>query len=80
MANDYGPEQYVILEAMTDEEYEQWQTSSLTPEEWRFLADDKSCEWFARCENRATHFEPHPILRAVPCCDRCAALVARVLL
>lgn len=30
-----------------------------------------TCGWFARCENDATHFQPHPVLAAVPCCDRC---------
>lgn len=34
------------------------------------------CEWFAACENPATHEEPHPVLGAVPCCDRCAKVGA----
>jgi hypothetical protein len=29
------------------------------------------CEWFAGCQNEATHLEPHPILPPVPACDRC---------
>ena len=32
------------------------------------------CEWFALCENQATHDEPHSSLGSVPCCDRCATL------
>ena len=30
------------------------------------------CRWFLRCDNPATTTVPHPILGAVPCCDRCA--------
>lgn len=30
-----------------------------------------TCAWFPRCENDATHFQSHPVLDAVPCCDRC---------
>lgn len=33
------------------------------------------CEWFALCENEATHHEPHPVLGDVPRCDRCAKVV-----
>lgn len=33
-----------------------------------------TCEWFALCENAATHDEPHPVLGGVPCCDRCAKI------
>jgi hypothetical protein len=29
------------------------------------------CQWFALCDNPATHDEPHPILGTVPTCDRC---------
>lgn len=32
------------------------------------------CKWFALCTNDATHLKPHPILREVPCCDRCAQI------
>lgn len=34
----------------------------------------RRCEWFALCENEASHYEPHSILGSVPCCDRCATL------
>lgn len=37
---------------------------------------DIVCQWWVMCGNPATKFEPHPILGAVPICDRCAALVA----
>ncbi len=30
------------------------------------------CEWFALCANPAIREEPHPILGAVPICDRCS--------
>lgn len=29
------------------------------------------CEWFARCENEATHLVRHVVLGAVPTCERC---------
>lgn len=29
------------------------------------------CQWFALCENQATHTMTHPILGEVPICDRC---------
>lgn len=29
------------------------------------------CEWFALCTNPATDTEPHPVLGAVPICERC---------
>ena len=35
-----------------------------------------ACEWFAGCTNAATHAEPHPVLTAVPTCDRCARIGA----
>lgn len=35
------------------------------------------CEWFALCENPATGTTPHPILGAVPTCDRCAKRAGR---
>lgn len=31
------------------------------------------CEWFAMCANAATTTREHPILGAVPICDRCDA-------
>ena len=31
-----------------------------------------TCEWFALCGNVPTQMVPHPILGAVPTCDRCA--------
>lgn len=31
------------------------------------------CEWFALCDNEATTEMPHPILGAVPICERCKA-------
>lgn len=37
------------------------------------------CEWFALCENPATHFEAHTILGAVPCCERCASIARGVI-
>lgn len=33
---------------------------------------DTVCAWFAGCSNSATHLEPHPVLGAVPACDRCS--------
>lgn len=32
-----------------------------------------ACEAFALCTNAATVALPHPVLTAVPSCDRCAA-------
>lgn len=32
------------------------------------------CQWFARCDNYATHAEPHPMLGFVPACDRCVKI------
>lgn len=29
------------------------------------------CRWFALCDHQATSTMPHPILGAVPICDRC---------
>lgn len=34
-----------------------------------------TCEWFARCQRNATTLEPHPVLGAVPTCDRCSAFI-----
>lgn len=31
-----------------------------------------TCRWFLRCTNPATTTAQHPILGAVPCCDKCA--------
>ena len=30
------------------------------------------CQWFLKCKNEATVYVPHPILKKVPSCDRCA--------
>lgn len=30
------------------------------------------CEWFALCDRPATTYVQHPVLGAVPCCQRCA--------
>lgn len=35
-----------------------------------------ACEWFALCENPADVALPHPVLTAVPTCNRCAARYA----
>lgn len=37
---------------------------------------DPTCKWFARCGRSATGTTPHPVLGAVPTCDRCAAFAA----
>jgi hypothetical protein len=37
------------------------------------MEDTMTCEWFALCDNEATGVYRHPILGAVPICDRCAA-------
>jgi hypothetical protein len=34
-----------------------------------------ACQWFARCGNDATTTRRHPVLGAVPICDRCNARV-----
>lgn len=39
-------------------------------------ATEGLCEWFAGCGNKATKTEAHPILGAVPICDRCADKIA----
>lgn len=36
------------------------------------------CQWFAHCENEATTTKSHPVLGAVPACDRCAAKIDRI--
>jgi hypothetical protein len=33
--------------------------------------EEYGCQWFALCDEPATHFQPHPVLTAVPCCDGC---------
>lgn len=35
----------------------------------------QKCEWFLLCENEATCKTPHPILKWVPTCERCAKFV-----
>ena len=37
---------------------------------------EQRCEWFALCDNTATHIEPHPILKYVPTCDKCGDFIA----
>lgn len=41
------------------------------------LVDDHEivCQWFARCDHRATRLRSHPVLDEVPICDRCDARV-----
>lgn len=34
-----------------------------------------ACQWFAKCDHQATVMEPHPILGAVPTCERCSAFI-----
>jgi hypothetical protein len=34
-------------------------------------ATGPTCEWFANCGQPATGTTPHPVLSAVPTCDRC---------
>jgi hypothetical protein len=36
------------------------------------------CQWFVTCDHPATTTEPHPILGAVPICDRCKAKIAAI--
>jgi hypothetical protein len=30
------------------------------------------CEWYALCTNKADGTVAHPVIGAVPCCQRCA--------
>lgn len=39
---------------------------------------EKKCEWFVLCDNAAVATEPHPILGAVPICQRCADMLVRL--
>jgi hypothetical protein len=32
---------------------------------------EELCEWFALCDHQATGTLDHPVLGAVPICDRC---------
>lgn len=34
-----------------------------------------ACEQYALCENDAAYLVPHPVLGAVPTCERCAERV-----
>lgn len=38
--------------------------------------DDQRCQWFALCDHRADGVVAHPILGAVPTCQRCADMLA----
>lgn len=50
-------------------------TSSTDGQTAEVVACDRVlCQWFARCDNYATHAEPHPILGSVPACDRCPGI------
>ena len=37
---------------------------------------ERVCAWFASCRNPADRLEQHPVLGAVPACDRCLERVA----
>jgi hypothetical protein len=37
---------------------------------------ERVCAWFATCRNPADRLEQHPVLGAVPACDRCLGRVA----
>ncbi len=41
-------------------------------------AETMTCEWFALCTNEATGMYEHPILGAVPICQRCADKVDKL--
>ena len=43
-----------------------------------YNAVDFPCGAFAKCENTATQFIPHPILMFYPACDRCADKMERI--
>jgi hypothetical protein len=53
-----------------------------TVEDFKFAEPVKvapdACQWFALCDNPAVTTEPHPVLGAVPICQRCADKVARL--
>ena len=36
------------------------------------------CQWWALCENAATHTLGHPVLGRVPICERCLARLERI--
>jgi hypothetical protein len=40
------------------------------------VANATKCQWFLLCENEATTSRAHPILKAVPICERCDAKIA----
>jgi hypothetical protein len=37
------------------------------------MTQPETCRWFALCDNPATGYRGHPVLKDVPICDRCAA-------
>ncbi len=37
----------------------------------KLVDGEQGCEWFAYCENKATHTVNHPILGQVPTCSSC---------
>lgn len=46
-----------------------------TLNEVRIVSVERVCRWLARCKNIATQDLHHPVLGAVPACDRCVDLV-----
>lgn len=46
-------------------------------ERMALVIEPRTCEWFHACERPAVTFIPHPILKTVPACQRCADLVEK---